>query len=100
MKEFNLTMRVKKCKNIFVVRKKRRWIIVSDEKIISESLRGLIKDMKKECEEFICLANQFEQGDITEDEVEEWLGEIMTSAVSLNIYSENIRNELDRSEIG
>jgi len=73
---------------------------VGDGKIISESLNGLIKDMKKECEEFISLANQLEQGDITEDEAEEWLGEIMTSAVSLNIYSENIRNELDRSEIG
>ncbi len=73
---------------------------MSDEKIISESLSGLINDMKKECEEFIGIANQFEKGDLTEDEVEEWLGEIMTSAVSLNIYSENIRNELDRSEIG
>lgn len=73
---------------------------MSDEKIISESLRGLIKDMKKECEEFIGIANQLEKGDLTEDEAEEWLGEIMTSAVSLNIYSENIRNELDRSEIG
>ena len=73
---------------------------MGDEKIISESLSGLIKDMKKECEEFIGIANQLEQGDITEDEAEEWLGEIMTSAVSLNIYSEKIRNELDRSEIG
>ncbi len=73
---------------------------MGDGNIISKSLGGLIKDMKKECEEFISLANQLEQGDITEDEAEEWLGEIMTSAVSLNIYSENIRNELDRSEIG
>ena len=73
---------------------------MGDEKIISESLSGLIKDMKKECEEFIDLANKLEQGDFTEDDAEEWLGEIMTSAVSLNIYSENIRNELDRSEIG
>ena len=71
-----------------------------EDKIISESLSGLIKDMKKECEEFIDLANKLEQGDFTEDEAEEWLDEIMTSAVSLNIYSENIRNELDRSEIG
>ena len=93
-------MRVKKCINIFVVRKRRWWIIVSDGNIISESLRGLVKDLKKECEEFIGIANQLEQGDLTEDEVEEWLGEIMTSAASLNIYSENIRNELDRSEIG
>ena len=71
-----------------------------EDKIISESLSGLIKDMKKECEEFIDLANKLEQGDFTEDEAEEWLDEIMTSAFSLNIYSENIRNELDRSEIG
>ncbi|MEK7845516.1 MAG: hypothetical protein AAB257_00940 [Nitrospinota bacterium] len=99
MKEFNLTMRVKKCINIFVSMK-RGCLLLSDEKIISGSLRGLIKDMKKECEEFIGIANQLEQGDIKEDEAEEWLGEIMTSAVSLNIYSENIRNELDRSEIG
>ena len=93
-------MRVKKCINIFVVRKRRWWIIVSDGNIMRESLRGLVKDLKKECEEFIGIANQLEQGDLTEDEVEEWLGEIMTSAASLNIYSENIRNELDRSEIG
>jgi hypothetical protein len=70
---------------------------MSDENIISESLNGLIKDMKKECEEFIDIANKLEEGDLAEDEAEELLGEIMTSAVSLNIYSENIRNELDRS---
>ena len=73
---------------------------MSEENIISESLKGLVKDLKKECEEFISLSNQLEEGGLTEDEAEEWLGEIMTSAVSLNIYSENIRNELDRSEIG
>jgi hypothetical protein len=99
MKEFNLTMRVKKCINIFVSMK-RGCLLLSDENIISENLRGLVKDLKKECEEFIGIANQLEKGDLTEDEAEEWLGEIMTSAVSLNIYSENIRNELDRSEIG
>jgi len=98
MKEFNLTVKVKKCINIFVSAK--RGGRLSDEKAISENLNGLIKGLKKECEVFIDLANKLEQGDFTEDEVEEWLGEIMTSAVSLNIYSENIRNELDRSEIG
>lgn len=96
LKNFNLTMRVKRCKNIFVYTK-RGCLLLSEEKIISKSLNGLIKGLKKECEMFIDVANNLEREDLTEDEVEELLGEIMTSAVSLNIYSENIRNELDRS---
>lgn len=65
-----------------------------ENKKISETLNGLIKELKEECETFIRLANQFEGAELTEEQVEELLGEIMASVVSLDVHSAHVREEL------
>ncbi len=53
-----------------------------EDKKITETLDGLIKELKEECETFTKLANRLEREDLTEEQVEELIGEIMASVVS------------------
>ncbi len=64
------------------------------EKVINETLEGLLLELKEECENYIKLMNQRELENLTKEQIEEVLGEIMASVVSLEVHSEHAKEEL------
>lgn len=65
------------------------------EKVINETLEGLLLELKEECENFIKLMNQLELENLTKEQIEEVLGEIMAAVVSLEVHSEHAKEEID-----
>jgi hypothetical protein len=72
-------------------------LLIEDKKI-SETLDGLINELKDECETFTKLANRLEREDLTGEQVDELIGEIMASVVSLKVHSEHVEEELYGSD--
>ncbi len=70
-----------------------RYLLVH-EKVINETLEGLLLELKEECENYIKLMNQLELENLTKEQIEEVLGEIMASVVSLEVHSEHAKEEL------
>jgi hypothetical protein len=70
-----------------------RYLLVH-EKVINETLEGLLLELKEECENYIKLMNQLELENLTKEQIEEMLGEIMASVVSLEVHSEHAKEEL------
>jgi hypothetical protein len=64
------------------------------EKAINETLEGLLHELKEECENYIKLMNQLDLENLTKEQIEEVLGEIMASVVSLEVHSEHAKEEL------
>ncbi len=64
------------------------------EKVIDETLEGLLRELKDECENYIKLMNQLDMENLTKEQIEEILGEIMASVVSLEVHSEHTKEEL------
>jgi len=64
------------------------------EKVINETLEGLLRELKEECENYIKLMNQLDLEILTKEQIEEVLGEIMASVVSLGVHSEHAKEEL------
>ncbi len=65
------------------------------EKVINETLEGLLHELKEECDNYIKLMNQLELKNLTKEQIEEVLGEIMASVVSLEVHSEHAKEEFD-----
>jgi len=70
-----------------------RYLLVH-EKVINETLEGLLLELKEECENYIKLMNQLELENLTKEQIEEMIGEIMASVVSLEVHSEHAKEEL------
>ncbi|MBI3600655.1 MAG: hypothetical protein HY097_08445 [Nitrospinae bacterium] len=69
-----------------------------EDKRINETLGVLMEELKEECETFTKLANRLEREDLTEEQFEELMGEIMASVVSLKVHSEHVEEELYSSD--
>ena len=63
--------------------------------VINETLYGLLHELQEECENYIKLMNQFDLENLTKEQIEEILGEMMASIVSLEVHSRHIKEEID-----
>ena len=63
--------------------------------VISETLHGLLHELQEECENYIKLMNQIDLENLTMEQIEEILGEMMASIVSLEVHSRHIKEEID-----
>ena len=63
---------------------------------ISPTLTVLLNELRDECLSTIKLIHQLELEHLTDDQVEDLLGELAASITHLNVHSEIVKEELDK----
>lgn len=65
-------------------------------KNINRTLSVMLDELRDECLRCIKLINQLELDNLTEEQVDEILGDLTASVAHLNIHSETVKEELDK----
>ncbi len=65
------------------------------ENKLSKTLKVMLKELKDECLEFVKLTNQLELDNLTEEQIEEILGELTASVTHLSIHSKIVKEEIE-----
>ncbi len=65
---------------------------------ISSTLKTLIDELKDACLENLKLINQLEIEHLTEDQLEEILGELSVSAMHLQMHANFVNEEIDKMD--
>ena len=62
---------------------------------IDETLKAMIKELKDECLKCVKLVNQLELENLTEEQIDEILGELTASVTHLNTQSQSVKEEIE-----
>lgn len=65
-------------------------------KKIDETLKVMLNELKDECMMYIKLINQLEFENLTEEQIEEILGELTASVTHLHTHSKVIKEEIEQ----
>jgi len=63
---------------------------------IENTLKVMLNELKDECLTCIKLINQLELDNLSEEQLEELLGELTASVTHLNTQSDNIKEEIEQ----
>ncbi|HDH04964.1 MAG TPA: hypothetical protein ENH01_04525 [Nitrospirae bacterium] len=63
---------------------------------IENTLKVMLNELKEECLTCIKLTNQLELDNLSEEQIEELLGELTASVTHLNTQSDNIKEEIEQ----
>ncbi len=63
---------------------------------IENTLKVMLNELKDECLTYIKLTNQLELDNLSEEQIEELLGELTASVTHLNTQSDNIKEEIEQ----
>ncbi|HDZ00234.1 MAG TPA: hypothetical protein ENH52_02045 [Nitrospirae bacterium] len=63
---------------------------------IGNTLKVMLNELKEECLNYIKLSNQLELDNLSEEQIEELLGELTASVTHLNTQSDNIKEEIEQ----
>lgn len=62
---------------------------------LDNTLKVMLDELKDECLVYIKLTNQLKSENLSDDQIEELLGELTASLAHLNIQSNNIKEEIE-----
>ncbi len=63
---------------------------------IENTLKVMLNELKDECLTYIKLTNRLELDNLSEEQIEELLGELTASVTHLNTQSDNIKEEIEQ----
>ncbi len=63
---------------------------------MSVTLANLLNELKEECLSTVKLINQLELETLSDDQIEEVLGELIVSSTHLKVHSEIVKEELEK----
>lgn len=63
---------------------------------MSSTLAVLLNELKEECLSTVKLINQLELETLSDDQIEEVLGELIVSSTHLKVHSEIVKEELEK----
>jgi hypothetical protein len=66
--------------------------------VISSTLRALLDELRDACFNTVKLINQMEIEHLTEDQMEEILGELSVSAMHLQMHAGFVKEEIDKGD--
>jgi hypothetical protein len=68
------------------------------ESKIASTLKTLLNELKDECLNVVKLVNQLDLEHLTEDQIDDILGELSAALLHLQMHSELLREEIDKED--